>query len=165
MTHADSNRPDVRGNATAGVIAPPPVLFGAALLIALLLHELHPLPIAPPSGWPRLLGIPAIVLGLLLSGWVIRAFGRAATPVPPYRPTRRLVVDGPYRYTRNPDYVGQTLTYLGIALVARSGWALLILPLVLVAVQHGVVRREERYLETRFGQPYRDYMARVRRWL
>jgi protein-S-isoprenylcysteine O-methyltransferase Ste14 len=106
-----------------------------------------------------------IVLGLSLSISVVLVFSRAGTPVPPYRPTTRFVGTGPYRYTRNPDYIGQTLTYVGIALAVNSWWPLVPLPLVLLAVHFGVVRREERYLEKRFGQEYRDYMARTRRWL
>jgi protein-S-isoprenylcysteine O-methyltransferase Ste14 len=166
MTHATTSRPGTSGRNTAGVIAPPPVLFGAALLAALALRALHPLRLAPPGAlWPRLAGLAPIVLGLWLSVRVMRIFGRAGTPVPPSRPTTRLVVTGPYRYTRNPDYVGQALVFVGLALVANSGWALLLLPLVLLVVDYGVVRREERYLEARFGREYRDYTARVRRWL
>ena len=151
---------------TAGVIAPPPVLYGAALIVAESAHALHPFRIAaPPAGVVRLAGVTLLACGLLLSVAVMRVFGRAGTPVPPYRPTTRLVIVGPYRYSRNPDYVGQTLMYVGIALVTNSWWPLLLLPVVLLLVQHGVVRREERYLERKFGQQYRDYASTVRRWL
>jgi protein-S-isoprenylcysteine O-methyltransferase Ste14 len=127
---------------------------------------MHPVRIASlPGGVLRLAGVALIALGLLLSIAVVRAFGRVGTPVPPYRPTTHFVTTGPYRYTRNPDYIGQTLTYVGIAIVANSWWPLFLLPLVLLVVQRGVVRREERYLEVKFGQEYRDYMARVPRWL
>jgi protein-S-isoprenylcysteine O-methyltransferase Ste14 len=152
---------------TAGVIAPPPVLYGAALVVALVLHyAIYPLRFAPrPAVVLVVLGAALIVLGVSLSFAVMHAFGRAGTPVPPYKPTTRVVCTGPYRYSRNPDYVGQTLIYVGIALVLNTAWPLILLPLVVLAVQLGVVSREERYLEAKFGREYRDYKERVRRWL
>lgn len=167
MTHPTNRSPDARRRDTAGVIAPPPVLYGAALIVALALHSTgHPIRItSPPTVVLRVAGIALTILGLTLSIAVVRVFGRAGTPVPPYRPTTHFVSTGPYRYTRNPDYIGQTLVYVGIALVANSWWPLVLLPLVLLVVQYGVIRREERYLEAKFAQEYRDYMARVSRWL
>jgi protein-S-isoprenylcysteine O-methyltransferase Ste14 len=166
MTHATKSLPEDRRRDTAGVIAAPPLLFGAALIVALSLHAIQPIRIASLSGGMlRLAGVALIVLGLLLSIAVVRAFGRAGTQVSPYRKTTRFVCTGPYRYTRNPDYIGQTLMYAGIAIVANSWWPLFLLPLVLLIVQRGVIRREERYLEAKFGQEYRDYLARVPRWL
>lgn len=166
MTHATNPTPDARPRDTAGVIAPPPVLFGAGLVLGLALHALHPIHLASSAGGAlRAAGIVLIALGLLLSIAVMRVFGAAGTPVPPYRATTRLVCTGPYRYSRNPDYIGQTLTYVGIAVVANSWWPLVLLPLILLVVQRGVIRREERYLEAKFGDEYRSYMARVRRWL
>lgn len=162
--HRESN--PVRRD-TAGVIAPPPVLYGAALLLALLLHTtIGPLPIVSSAHSVLMVAGAALVLvGLALSATVMRLFANAGTPVPPYRPTTSFVSTGLYRYTRNPDYLGQTLLYIGIALVADSWWPLVLLPIVLPIVHFGVIRREERYLEARFGQPYREYTARVRRWL
>jgi protein-S-isoprenylcysteine O-methyltransferase Ste14 len=159
--------PPTRRRDTAGVVAAPPLIFGAALILATAMHlavsAVHI--VERPGTVLRAAAIALIIGGLLLSGVVMRVFGRAGTPVPPYRPATRLVTSGPYRYSRNPDYVGQTLLYVGIALVANSWWPLLLLPLVLVVVQRGVIEREERYLEARFGQEYRDYKVRVRRWL
>lgn len=166
MTHPSDHTHEASARDTAGVIAAPPLLFGAALIIAFALRAIRPIRIAsPPGGTLRLAGVALIVAGLLLSIAVVRAFGRAGTQVSPYRETTRFVTYGPYRYTRNPDYIGQTLTYAGIAIVSDSWWPLFFLPLVLIVVQYGVVRREERYLEAKFGQEYRDYMARVSRWL
>jgi protein-S-isoprenylcysteine O-methyltransferase Ste14 len=112
-----------------------------------------------------LAGVSLIVVGLLLSAAVVRAFRSAGTHVSPYRETTRFVRHRPYRFTRNPDYIGQTLIYGGIAVVVNSWWPLLLLPLALLVVHYGVVRREERYLEAKFGQEYRDFTARVPRWL
>ncbi|MBX6363067.1 MAG: isoprenylcysteine carboxylmethyltransferase family protein [Gemmatimonadetes bacterium] len=164
--NATENRTETRRRDTADVIAPPPVLFGTALIAALAAHAVHPIRIAAFAGGVlRLAGVAPIALGLALSVGVMRAFGRAATPVPPYRPTTRLVTTGLYRYTRNPDYIGQTLVYVGVAVAANSWWPLFLLPAVLLVVKRGVVVREERYLEAKFGAAYRDYAARVPRWL
>ena len=141
-------------------------MLGAALLVGTLLHA--SMPISVVSGQRaliRLVGGALIAIGAALSAWVVQTFRAAPTPVSPGRPTTRLVHIGPYRYSRNPDYLGQILVYVGATLVANTWWPLFLLPLVLIAIQRGVVRREERYLEAKFGREYRDYMDRVHRWL
>ncbi len=90
---------------------------------------------------------------------------RAGTNVRPDQPTLALVFDGPFRFTRNPLYLAATGLYLGIALLVDALWPLLLLVPVLAVLRWGVVAREERYLEAKFGEPYRAYKARVRRWL
>ncbi|HEU5040160.1 MAG TPA: isoprenylcysteine carboxylmethyltransferase family protein, partial [Gemmatimonadales bacterium] len=77
----------------------------------------------------------------------------------------RLVTDGPYRFTRNPMYLGFTLWYLAGTAWVNSLWLLVLLPVVLLVMQRGVITREEAYLERRFGREYTEYRARVRRWL
>ena len=83
----------------------------------------------------------------------------------PYEPTTALVTEGPYCFTRNPLYLGLTLTYGGISALANALWATLLLPFVLVVMRRGVIDREERYLERAFGEEYIRYKARVRRWI
>jgi protein-S-isoprenylcysteine O-methyltransferase Ste14 len=95
---------------------------------------------------------------------VVRRFARASTPVSPLRSTRTLVVDGPYRYSRNPDYLGQALVYTGSSVIANRLWPLLLLPSALAIITRGVIDREERYLLRRFGAAYREYVERVPRW-
>ena len=92
-------------------------------------------------------------------------FPRAGTSVVPAEPATALVVTGPYRFTRNPIYIGFVLAYFGFAIVLTSMWVLLLLIPVLVILQRGVVAREEEYLERQFGEAYRKYKARVPRWL
>jgi protein-S-isoprenylcysteine O-methyltransferase Ste14 len=75
------------------------------------------------------------------------------------------VTDGPFRYTRNPIYVALTLFYLGIGVVLNALWVLLLIVPLIVVMQLGVITREERYLERKFGDEYLRYKARVRRWL
>jgi len=90
---------------------------------------------------------------------------RAGTNVRPDQPATAIVVDGPFRFTRNPLYLGLTGLYAGVALLVDALWPLLLLVPLLVIVKWGVIHREERYLEAKFGETYRLYKARVRRWL
>ena len=151
---------------TAGVIAPPPVLLAGALAIGLCLQAAIPIPfVSDRPMLVRLVGATLIAAGAVLSAAVVRTFRAARTPVSPRHPTTRMVCIGPYRYSRNPDYLGQLLVYIGATLVANSWWPIFLVPVVLVAIQRGVVQREERYLEAKFGREYRDYTDRVRRWL
>lgn len=83
----------------------------------------------------------------------------------PGRATKRIVRTGPYRYSRNPDYLGQIVVYVGATLVTNTWWPMFLAPFVLVTIQHRVVQREERHLEAKCGREYRDYTARVPRWL
>ena len=149
---------------TAGVIARPPLVYLTALVIGLVAGTLVPTPFLPRAlGYP--LGAVLVVIALGLFGSGIRTMGRAGTPVRTSDPTTALVTTGPFRFTRNPVYLSFTLCYAGIALAARSLWALLLLPVVLVVIQYGVIYREERYLERRFGVDYVQYRERVRRWI
>ena len=95
----------------------------------------------------------------------MRTIEKAGTPIRTDRPVPRLVTDGPFRYTRNPGYLGLTMLYAGIAVLRNALWAILLLPLVLYVIQRQVIGREERYLERTFGEEYRAYKAQVRRWL
>jgi protein-S-isoprenylcysteine O-methyltransferase Ste14 len=149
---------------TPGVIAPPPVIYLAGLAIGFVLEVLLPggsLPGAIRWG----LGGVVLAAGLGLQGWWMASFRRADTPMPPWEPTTALVTGGPYRLSRNPAYLSDVLLYAAIALLADAPWALLPLPLVVAVMQRGVIEREERYLERRFGQDYRVLRARTRRWI
>ena len=92
-------------------------------------------------------------------------FRRAGTAVEPWRPSTALVTGGVYRFTRNPIYLGMALLYFGLALAVDSAVTLALLLPLLALVQVGVVSREERYLEAKFGDDYRRYRAAVRRWI
>jgi protein-S-isoprenylcysteine O-methyltransferase Ste14 len=89
---------------------------------------------------------------------------RAGTNVLPSQPTLSIVTDGPFRFTRNPLYVAGSLLYLGLTLIFNSVWPLVLFVPMLVVLDRGVIRREERYLEGKFGDVYLAYKARVRRW-
>ncbi len=94
-----------------------------------------------------------------------RAFALADTPVSPYSESTALVTSGVYRWSRNPGYLGMTLAYAGIAVLAGAVWPLAVLPFVVLVVDRAVIAREERYLTRKFGQNYTDYRAKTRRWL
>jgi len=83
----------------------------------------------------------------------------------PDRPASRVVSSGPFRFSRNPIYVADTLIYAGVSLVMRMAWPLVILPFVLATLYAFVIRREERYLGEAFGTEYAEYRRRVRRWV
>jgi protein-S-isoprenylcysteine O-methyltransferase Ste14 len=145
----------------AGVLAPPPLIFAGALAAGLALGNAA---IVRKRSCDIIAGSVTALLGAALGLATVIALKRAGTQLRPDRPTTALVTSGPFRYTRNPAYVGATLVYVGVALAARSVPALTFLPIALVVLERGVVEREERYLEHRFGDTYRSYKASAPRW-
>ncbi len=147
-----------------GVIARPPLIYLAFLAAGLGLGYAWPAPfVAEAARYP--LGGALCALGVALAGLAFLHFRRAGTDVRTEKPSTALVTEGPYRYSRNPIYVALTLIYCGIGVAADSGWVLgLVVPLLAV-MRYGVIAAEERYLEAKFGDPYRHYKGRVRRWL
>lgn len=143
------------------VLAPPPLIFLSGLLVGALLDRAFPMAAATPRPWA---GLPLVALGLALDVWAAWTFRQARTTVLPWGSASALVPTGPYRWSRNPMYVGMTVAYVGVALALGAGWAYVLLPVVLVVLTLGVVRREEAYLEARFGAAYLEYKRRVRRW-
>ena len=153
--------------AVARVIARPPFLYLTCLLLGLSLDRLLLLSLILPEvaliRWA--VGGGLILMGVAIVAAGVRNFSRAATPVPSNQPVRALVTTGIHGWSRNPIYVGMFLLYTGIGIGVRSPWVLILaLPLVII-LRYRVVAREETYLERRFGDAYREYKARVRRWL
>jgi protein-S-isoprenylcysteine O-methyltransferase Ste14 len=153
---------DERDN--AGVVAPPPLIYLALLVLGLLLNRRFPVSFLPRR-MARILGWPLLGGGVLLIGWFEWAMRHAGTPTNPYKPVTRVVTEGPFRYTRNPGYLAMAMIYTGIAGLANALWAILLLPVAMFAIQRWVIEREERYLEGKFGEEYLRYKARVRRWV
>jgi protein-S-isoprenylcysteine O-methyltransferase Ste14 len=148
----------------AGVIAPPPLIFAVPLGAGLYVDRLHPFPIMPRL-FAEWLGGALIVVAIVLSVAAVAQFWRKHTSMIPQKPTTAIIQSGPFRITRNPLYLSMILLYVGIALVMNTVWPLLLLPLVLLIMHRGVILREERYLEQKFGDEYISYRSRVRRWL
>jgi protein-S-isoprenylcysteine O-methyltransferase Ste14 len=148
---------------TANVIVRPPIAWAVAVLAGLVLNWLIPLPFLPAAvsaGW---LGVFALALALF--AWAIATMTRSGSNVPTRLPTTTIVETGPYRFTRNPIYLGMVLGLIGLAIAFDSLWLPLTLVSFVLVIRHGVITREEAYLERKFGDVYRRYRARVRRWL
>jgi protein-S-isoprenylcysteine O-methyltransferase Ste14 len=150
---------------TANVIVRPPIAWALAVLVGLTLQWVVSLPFMPasvPAGW---IGGIVFVLALALFAWAIATMTRAGSNVPTNLPTTTIVETGPYRFTRNPIYLGMFLGLVGLAIAFDNLWLLVMLVPFTLAIRYGVVAREEAYLERKFGDAYRQYRARVRRWL
>lgn len=144
--------------------APAPLIYAAVLLVGILLSLAFPVSFLPRFvAW--IAGAACVLLPFLLGFAALRAMRRAGTSVKPYKPTTALLTEGPFRLTRNPMYLGMIIQYVGLALLFNALWAIALLPLALVVVHVTVIKREERYLEQKFGEEYRFYKARVRRWI
>lgn len=151
---------------SAGVKVPPPLIFLGILAVLVGFDRLAlggSLPFAPI--WRHLLGGLCLIGAAALLLAAIGLFRRAGTRPEPWQPSTAIVVTGIYGFTRNPMYLGMALAYAGLALLFDSPLALFGLPLVVVIIDRAVIAREERYLDAKFGDAYRAYCARVRRWL
>ncbi|HEY3186577.1 MAG TPA: isoprenylcysteine carboxylmethyltransferase family protein [Solirubrobacteraceae bacterium] len=147
-----------------GVIAPPPFIYLGALAVGFGLEALLP-SASVPAALEWSLGGALLLAGSALATSFIAAFRRARTPVDVRKATTTIVTTGPYRLSRNPGYLGLTLIYSGIAVLSGALWLFAPLVLALVVIDRGVIAREERYLERKFGEQYLRYKARTRRWL
>ena len=148
-----------------GVIILPPVLYGVAVLLALLLNWVWPLSILPNTATAIWSGIPLLLFSGALALWGKRSMKQAGTNINPLQPATSLVITGPFRLSRNPLYLSLTILFAGLSLIANNLWGLIALVPVLVILHFGVILREERYLEAKFGESYRQYCSQVRRWL
>jgi protein-S-isoprenylcysteine O-methyltransferase Ste14 len=149
---------------TAGVRVPPPLIYLAGLVVGFGLEVLLP-GTSLPIGARWVLGGVVFVAGLGLAMSFNTAFARQGTAVEPWKPTTAIVTSGPYRLTRNPAYLSMALMYVGIALLGDALSVLVPLPVVLAAIDRGVIAREERYLERKFGREYLNYKETSRRWI
>ncbi|MPY89087.1 MAG: isoprenylcysteine carboxylmethyltransferase family protein [Luteitalea sp.] len=161
---------DSHSSEHAGIIIPPPFVYAAAFLLAWWLHRRVPLLLFPVSS--EIASAARVVLmwasgltGVALVVYTRMLFIRAGTSVFPNRPTTALVRSGPYRFSRNPMYVSLSLITLALAFLLNTAWLVFFLALAVALVDRTIIQREERYLERRFGDAYRAYCARVRRWI
>ncbi len=145
----------------------PPIIYLLAIAIAIVLTLLYPLPwITEPisdllfaAGWLVILGVVAIEVS------AIRALRRGNTTIRPDKASDHLVMDGPFSFTRNPIYFGNTLLMIGIGMVSGSLWFIALALIAAFATQKLAIEREEKHLQSRFGKKYIDYTKRVRRWI
>jgi protein-S-isoprenylcysteine O-methyltransferase Ste14 len=154
------------GKDSSGVRFPPPALYVLALGAGFLLQRRWPIPVAPGlPGAARVTGVVLFLSGAGLAASGVLTFRRAGTSPNPTRPTRALTAAGPYRFTRNPMYLGLALASAGVAVAFNAFWPLPFVAVAAALMVPLVIAREERYLEGKFGDEYRQYRSRVRRWL
>lgn len=146
------------------IIARPPLIYAGALLAVFLLRWFWPLTMADTT-FAHAAGAALIVLGFAFGIPGRIALATAGTHVDPMRPTTTVVQRSSYRFSRNPLYVGLTIVFVGIGLIANTAWVFVILIPLSIAMHVGVILREEDYLAQKFGEPYRRYCERVRRYL
>ena len=142
------------------------MLLVATIAAGWLLARLAPLP------WPGLDDMPARIVGIglglagfVLMGWAALTFRRHRTTIMPHKGADALVTDGPFRRYRNPIYVADVLLILGAAELSKSIWMVMLVPVFVAAVTWLAILPEERHLEARFGDAYRAYKTRTRRWI
>jgi protein-S-isoprenylcysteine O-methyltransferase Ste14 len=152
---------------TAGVIAPPPLILLAALIAGFVLDWLTPLGLREtvPAVMRHAAGGVFLAAALIINFMGAGRFGRERTPVNPYRPPSKLVTGGIFAVTRNPMYVGFYLLAFALALLFAAGWLVLTTIIAALVIHYGVVLREERYLESRFGEEYLRYKEKVPRYV
>lgn len=148
----------------AGVIAPPPLIYLGGLILGLFIQRRLPLRFSRRKR--RLfLGTLLIAAGFMLGFTAFRTMREAETTTNPLQSVTTIVTSGPFQLSRNPIYLSMALLYSGIAVLTNSLWPMLLLPIVLRIINRGVIEREERYLERKFGERYMEYKQSVGRWL
>ncbi len=145
----------------AGVYFPPPLIFVAFFVAGWLARRWVPISIP----YARPMGVIVAMCSIALLVWGFAPMHRARTAVIPHKPATQLVTGGAFRFTRNPLYVSMIIGYTSVAIWTEAVPALLLLPVAIAVLQARVIRREEAYLERRFGSDYREYCRTVRRWL
>lgn len=141
----------------------PPVYFFVACAAMVALHLWFPVVrvLSPPVNH---VGVALIVAGIALAAMAKRRFDVAGTTVKPFQRSSAVVSDGPFRFSRNPMYLGMLLALSGLFVLLGTLSPLVVLPVFYATIAAQFVRREERHMEEQFGDAYRDYKRRVRRW-
>jgi protein-S-isoprenylcysteine O-methyltransferase Ste14 len=143
----------------------PPALFAGAVLLGVALDWAWELGFARGNSLPIALGAAAICGGVAILLSAFSVFRRIGQHPDPRKPTPTIARDGPYRFTRNPMYLGGSLIQLGIGIALGNAWILVLLVPVVLVIHNGAILPEERYLERKFGDEYTSFKASVRRWI
>jgi protein-S-isoprenylcysteine O-methyltransferase Ste14 len=154
---------EVEGNRVK--VVPAPVIFLGLFVLGFLLNLILPLPFLTNLPVARLTGIFVVCVSFLVGGTAVVEMRRVHTSPNPHKPTTALVEAGIFRYTRNPLYLSLFFLYIGIAVFVNVLWLILLSPFSILCAQNWVVKPEEHYLEQKFGDVYRKYKERVRRWI
>lgn len=148
------------------VIVFPPIILATTIALGSVLQWLWPIGLLATAiqTWRIPVEVAVILAGVLLAATGRRTLVRLGTNVSPLQPTTALATDGVFGWTRNPLYSGGMLVIFGIALVFALDWLLLLIVPSLLVLHFGVVKREEEYLERKFGDRYRIYRSNVARY-
>lgn len=147
------------------IIAPAPVIFLFTVIAGFILQYFMPIYVFAASILISVLSAILFIAGILIAGWALQTMRTANVSPNPYTPTARLIIAGPYQYSRNPMYLSITLVYLAIALLLNSLWFFVLLIPMILLVWWGIIQREEIFLEAYFGEQYKNYKKKVRCWL
>ncbi len=142
----------------------PPFYFMTGLILMIAVHFLLPVSQFVGSPW-RYIGVGPVVIGMVLNLWADGLFKKYGTEVKPFRDSRGLVLNGPYRFSRNPMYLGGGFIFTGVGLLLGSALPLAVIPIMIWLVSVQFIVPEERDMERQFGDQYLEYRRRVRRWL
>jgi len=142
----------------------PPILLLMHILVAYLLNRVLPLSFAFPKVF-EWIGYALVLVGLGLAFSAASGFMRARTTLDPHGSVRDIVKSGPYRFTRNPIYLGFVCFLIGFPFIFRTYWGLILSPVFIMSMNSLIIQYEEAYLEKKFGEQYTNYRSRVRRWL
>ncbi len=146
------------------IAIPSPVLYVGAFVLGDIGQFIWRVPM-PEERAALWLGLLFFALGVAVSLQGLIVLARNHTPVDPSRPVTAVVTQGPYRWSRNPLYLGQTAMYLGAALFWHLTWSVILLVPVVLIVHYKIIKPEEAYLQKKFPDTYPAYQRRVRRWL
>jgi protein-S-isoprenylcysteine O-methyltransferase Ste14 len=152
----------------AAVKFPPPVVGILTIIIGYVLGRYVPimddflLP-SPARYWVG--GIVAVTAGIGLGWWPVRLFNQIEQDARPWTPTPEIVVEGPYKFSRNPMYLMMLIVCFGFSIILDEAWVLVLTPVCAVVIYLTAIRHEEAYLERKFGDSYRNYKESVRRWI
>lgn len=148
----------------SGAIASPALVYPIPLLSGLILQHVYPIQLLSyPFTWG--IGSLLLLIGIILGTWAVKTFINEGTNIDIHKPALKIIEKGPYKITRNPMYLSLTIFYFSIAFFSNAAWIILIWPIPLLIIQLGVIKREERYLEKKFGSKYLTYKKKVRRWI
>ena len=149
-----------------GIYIPPPLFYVITFLAAVFIQKLAPLEKEFfYTTTSKIIGSIIIIAGLFFNFPALRQFFNTKNTLVTIKPANSLQTTGIYSVTRNPMYISLLLSYTGLSFIIGNWWNFILLPLLVLVVQEYIIKREELYLQRRFGQEYLDYKNKVKRWL
>ena len=147
----------------AQVITQPPVIYLGSILLGWLINKVFPMTISSGT-WFKWVGVIFILIAIIIIALSRREFIKVNTSIRPDKSTTAIITTGPYKVSRNPLYTSLTLFHIALGIVFNNLWILFMVIPAIIMIVLGVITKEEKYLENKFGQQYLDYKSSVRRW-